>query len=110
MPDKNATAANGFVNEWVTGMFSAPCKSPQCCLVNCVLPCIFARTHRLALIGDIKNYTCCAGIFGQFITGKLNGCTSKCPAACLCCEACCCPSLAASGNRACPHTQSSLLQ
>ena len=66
---------------------------------------VLARTNtrpvgiQLLLIGDIENYTCCAGAFGPCITDKLSKCTDKCPGACLCCEAYCCTWWAVSGNR-----------
>jgi hypothetical protein len=67
---------------------------------QCLLPCINARSHRLALLGgDVEAYTCCAGMFGAKVTDCSLKCTKSCPAACLCCEACCCPALAASANR-----------
>jgi hypothetical protein len=83
------------------GMFCSCTKACGSFLCNLVCPCYNARSHRLALIGDIENYTCCAGVFGPGCTPKLDKCccVKKCPGFCLCCEVVCCTGISVGGNR-----------
>mmetsp|Transcript_25563 Transcript_25563/g.50022 ORF Transcript_25563/g.50022 Transcript_25563/m.50022 type:complete len:170 (-) Transcript_25563:319-828(-) len=72
-------------------MLKTPCTTPGYCCFACVCaPCVI-YLQRDQIIGDGK-YQCCLGIFPC--------CTMNCPKIpCLCCEAFCCPGLAASANR-----------
>jgi len=87
---------DALTGSWKIEMLKAPCSAPGRWCYGCCCPCCFAQSQRTELLEITgEPYICCAGLCPCGPCGK--PCSS--PQPWLCCEACCCTTMAVSGNR-----------
>ena len=73
---------------------------PKMCLLGFLCqPCCVMQQRKRLLMEDMRNYECCAGIWGPNCTQRCNGCTKGKEDFCLCLESFFCLACAISGNR-----------
>ena len=87
-------------NQWTTSMMASCCAEPKMCLLGFLCqPCCVMQQRKRLLMEDMRNYECCAGIWGPNCTQRCNGCTKGKEDFCLCLESFFCLACAISGNR-----------
>eukprot|EP00429_Kryptoperidinium_foliaceum_P041917 CAMPEP_0176111074 /NCGR_PEP_ID=MMETSP0120_2-20121206/55776_1 /TAXON_ID=160619 /ORGANISM="Kryptoperidinium foliaceum, Strain CCMP 1326" /LENGTH=195 /DNA_ID=CAMNT_0017445285 /DNA_START=94 /DNA_END=678 /DNA_ORIENTATION=- len=93
MPIK-AEVVQNLTGHWKVGLFEAPCSSPLQFCYGCFCTCCAVYQQRMTLL-DITGepYVCCAGLCPCGPLGEPQDRN------CMILEACCCTSLALSGNR-----------
>jgi hypothetical protein len=89
-------------NAFQTNLCDAPCKSPMCCLITGLCPCIMAAQHReraLTQYGQgVKDYVCCQGYIPKICCCDFPN-MGKGSACCMWVEGVCCDSLSISITR-----------
>lgn len=99
---QSRTSVKNFrgVNEWQTSMLCAPFEQPLMCIGGYFFPwcCVYKQREKL-LMGNMKNYECCQGLWGPSLTSHCNSCTEGNESFCLCLESFFCLGCAVHANR-----------
>jgi len=87
-------------NNWTIPLCHAPLENPGMCLLGTFFPhCCIMMQRKQLLYNDMKNYTCCGGIWGPVWQRRMDPITQGKEDLFLCLEAFMCLSCAVAANR-----------